>query len=57
MQYQQVWILFVLFAIPLAMVGPVGSARYLMPVAPILFIFCALGLKKANKTAHENSAH
>lgn len=57
LKYQQVWILLGLLFIPLALVGPVGSARYLMPVAPILFVFCALGLQKAKFSINENTAH
>ena len=55
-RYQRVWILLFLIIVPLSMVGPVGSARYLMPVAPIICILAALGATHFNPKEYENTA-
>jgi hypothetical protein len=38
------WIIFVTVAYILALLGPVGSARYLFPVMPLLILSSAVGL-------------
>ncbi len=52
------WFLRMLIVIPLLLLpfsaGPVGSARYLFPVAPLLFVMAAAGLNTIrNKRNHE----
>ncbi|MEY3984181.1 MAG: hypothetical protein RL160_1740 [Bacteroidota bacterium] len=52
------WFLRMLIVIPLLLLpfsaGPVGSARYLFPVAPLLFVMAAAGLNTfRNKQNHE----
>ncbi|NBP05273.1 MAG: hypothetical protein EBV15_03495 [Bacteroidetes bacterium] len=42
-KFPQKWILLFPIIYTLAVVGPVGSARYLLPVMPIFIIFAAIG--------------
>lgn len=52
LQYKD-WVLRMLFFTPLFLLplsaGPVGSARYLFPVAPLLFVMAAAGLNTIRK--------
>lgn len=55
------WFLRLLFLIPLLLLpfsaGPVGSARYLFPVAPLLFVMAAAGLNKIIRSnTHETDS-
>lgn len=45
------WVLLLLIGLFCAVAGPVGSARYLFPVAPLLFVLAVLGFRKSSALA------
>jgi len=48
---RETWVLFGLIALFCAVAGPVGSARYLFPVAPMLFVLAVQGLPQRARRA------
>jgi hypothetical protein len=50
------WILLFPVLYTLLVVGPVGSARYLLPVMPLLIILAAVGWNSLFKNKHESTA-
>jgi hypothetical protein len=53
---QHKWILLFPLLYTLLVVGPVGSARYLLPVMPIMIVLAAIGWNSLFNQKHESTA-